>query len=83
VLELYPLPDDGGGVDTTTRLGFSVENLPGVVEAVQAAGAPVVTRPQETPWGCRAVVRDPDGRAVELYQRGQTAPSSWPEPGDG
>jgi lactoylglutathione lyase len=68
VLELYPLPDDVGSVDATTRLGFSIENLAEVVEAIHAIGAPVLTEPQETPWGYRAVVRDPDGRAVELYQ---------------
>jgi predicted enzyme related to lactoylglutathione lyase len=83
VLELYPLPDDGSSVDTTTRLGFSVKNLAGVVEAIQATGAPVVAQPQETPWGFRAVVRDPDGRAVELYQRGPKANSSCPESDDG
>jgi predicted enzyme related to lactoylglutathione lyase len=83
VLELYPLSDDGSSVDTATRLGFSIENLAGVVEAIQATGAPVITQPQETPWGYRAVVRDPDGRAVELYQRGPKANSSRPESGDG
>jgi predicted enzyme related to lactoylglutathione lyase len=79
VLELYPLPDDGGGVDTTTRLGFSVENLPGTIEATQAAGAPAISQPQDTPWGLRAVVRDPDGRAIELYQRGRKADPSHPD----
>ena len=69
VIELYPLPDGAGEVDTTTRLGFAVVNLNEVVHALEAIGAPVVTPPQETPWGDRAVVRDPDGRAVELYQR--------------
>lgn len=83
MLELYPLPDDGGSVDTTTRLGFAVESLTEVVEAIQAIGAPVVTQSQETPWGYRAVVRDPDGRAVELYERGQKADSSRPESGNG
>jgi hypothetical protein len=39
------------------------------VQALQTIGAPVVSEPQATKWGFRAVVRDPDGRAVELYQR--------------
>jgi predicted enzyme related to lactoylglutathione lyase len=83
VLELYPLPDDGSSVDTTTRLGFSIENLAEAVEALQATGAPVVPQPQETPWGYRAVVRDPDGRAVGLYERGGKANSSRPESDNG
>src|SRR5579871_6723667 len=66
VLEVYPLPVDARSADPTTRLGFSVANLTAVVEALQAIGTPVVTQPRATPWGYRAVVRDPDGRAVEL-----------------
>lgn len=68
VLEVYPLPEDAG-VDSTTRLGFAVENLAETLAALQNIGTPVVTPAQETAWGQRAVVRDPDGRAVELYQR--------------
>jgi lactoylglutathione lyase len=69
VLEVYPLRDDGTPPDTTTRLGFMVEKVNEVVEALQANGHMIVTQPRETEWGYRAVVCDPDGRAVELYQR--------------
>ena len=68
VLEIYPLPD-GGAADHSTRLGFVVSDLRRVLDAVQAGGAALVSAPQQTPWGHRAVVRDPDGRAVELYQQ--------------
>ena len=67
VLEVYPLPD-GGEADVTTRLGFAVADLSRVLEAMQAGGTPVLSPPRDTAWGKRAVVRDPDGRAVELYQ---------------
>jgi lactoylglutathione lyase len=69
VLEIYPLPEEGTAADTTTRLGFVVEQLTEVIEALQAIGSTVVAQPQATDWGYRAVVRDPDGRAVEIYQR--------------
>jgi lactoylglutathione lyase len=69
VLEVYPLPDDGTGTDSTTRLGFAVEKVDEVMQALRASGTPVVTEPRMTSWGFRAVVRDPDGRAVELTQR--------------
>ncbi len=69
VLEVYPLPDDGTLADTSTRLGFSVARLVEVVLALKALDTPIVTDPQASQWGLRAVVRDPDGRAVELYQR--------------
>ncbi len=68
VLELYPLPEGAGQADATTRVGFAVADLNGVLDTLQAFGANVITPPQQTPWGYRAVVRDPDGRAVELYQ---------------
>lgn len=67
--ELYALPDDDTAVDTTTRLGFAVNTLVKVVEALQVLGATIVSQAKSTEWGYRAVVRDPDGRAVELYQR--------------
>jgi len=41
-----------------------------VVGSLEAAGGAVVPRPRRTEWGVRAVVRDPDGRAVELCQNG-------------
>jgi hypothetical protein len=69
VLELYPLPEDGTQADATTRLGFVVERVNEAVHALQALGTPVVSEPQATQGGFRAVVRDPDGRAVELTQQ--------------
>ena len=68
VLEFYPVASDGP-IDSTTRLGFAVEKLDEVFAAFQAFGSPVVTPPQKSEWGYRAVVRDPDGRAVEISQR--------------
>lgn len=66
VLEIYPAlkPDE---VDASTRLGFRVEGLARIIETLRAAGATIVADPKQTEWGERAVVRDPDGRAVELY----------------
>ena len=69
VIEIYPLPDDGAPVDSSTRLGFAVENLNDVIQALEAIGTKIVTPPKQTPWGIQAVVRDPDGRSVEVTQR--------------
>jgi lactoylglutathione lyase len=68
VLELYPLAEDAGPTEATTRLGLAVDDLNAAVKSLGAIGATSVTRPRQTEWGLRAVVRDPDGRAVELYQ---------------
>jgi predicted enzyme related to lactoylglutathione lyase len=66
VLELYPLPPDAGPADQTTRLGFTVPDLEAALQSLASAGATVASSPGNTPWGRRVVVRDPDGRAVEL-----------------
>jgi predicted enzyme related to lactoylglutathione lyase len=47
---------------------LAVDRLAEVVEARRDAGATIANEPRHTPWGLRAVARDPDGRAVELYQ---------------
>ena len=67
LFELYPKSAERQ-IDNQTRLGFSVPNLDGVISALRANGVEIITEPRETPWGKRAVVRDPDGRAVELYE---------------
>ncbi len=68
VLEIYPL---SGGVeaDQTTRLGFAVSDLESIVECLNEAY--VRSKPKQTEWGLRAVVRDPDGRTVELCDQAQ------------
>ena len=65
LLEIYPL-DEQQTVDTTTRVGFAVPQLDEVCTKLNAAGVPIVTPPKDLPRGRRAVVRDPDGRTVEL-----------------
>jgi len=68
VLELYP----AAAADTDAvgiRVGFRVPNVLSAVESLRAGGAVIVSTPTASEWGSRAVVRDPDGRAVELYAR--------------
>jgi lactoylglutathione lyase len=68
VFELYPL---GGKdiTDTTTRFGFTVGDLTKTLDQLKLLNAAVTREPEATAWGQRAVVRDPDGRSVELYAR--------------
>lgn len=66
VLELYPLPGEASPADATTRLGFVVPDVDAAMRSLEAAGGTVAARPRRSEWGYRAVVRDPDGRAVEL-----------------
>lgn len=64
--EIYPAAD-AEIVNASTRLGFQVRSLAAKIETLRALGTPIVSEPKSSPWGERAVVRDPDGRAVELY----------------
>lgn len=50
--------------------GFYVESLDKAAAALARAGAPVLSGHEQMPWGCRVVAEDPDGRAVEINQRG-------------
>jgi lactoylglutathione lyase len=49
--------------------GFYVESLEQALTALTKLGTPLLLAHQIRPWGCRAVVKDPDGRAVEINQR--------------
>ena len=70
---VYPAP--GGSAAPgfreagSTFTGFYVDSLDDALAAVAGLGARVLAAHEVRPWGCRAVVFDPDGRAVEINQR--------------
>ena len=71
VLEIYPgvaaAPVDrkSGGA---TMLGFSVISLNDVLASLEKSRSPLISAAKDSPWGRRAVVSDPDGRAIELSE---------------
>lgn len=67
VLEVYPTSADKNA-DCSTRLGFEVEDITSKLTAVRSVGFEVISEPKESEWGFRAVIKDPDGRTVELLQ---------------
>jgi lactoylglutathione lyase len=72
VLEIYP-GDPGLAPDRktggATMLGFQVVALDNLLEVLGGEGIPILSPIQSSAWGKRAVVQDPDGRAIELNQR--------------
>ncbi len=68
IIEIYP-GQPGTAPDRRTAgavtLGFHVPSLDSALERLNAK---ILTPPQTSPWGRRAVVADPDGRAVELNE---------------
>jgi predicted enzyme related to lactoylglutathione lyase len=56
--------------------GFYVDDLDAGLAAVTALGAPLLSAHERMPWGCRVVVEDPDGRAVEINDRQHCGPTA-------
>lgn len=65
VFEIYPLIGDAVPT-SSTRIGFSVGSVDATFDRLLTSGGTAVTPPQDSPWGRRAVVTDPDGHRVEL-----------------
>jgi catechol 2,3-dioxygenase-like lactoylglutathione lyase family enzyme len=65
--EIYPATKEVD-VDRLTRLGFTVHDLRSTIDALKADGTEIVEQLRDGEWGLRAVVRDADGRSIELYQ---------------
>lgn len=60
----------GSGTQSPTMIGLAVDNLAQVVAVLEKMSAKFKTTLEDTPWGKRVVVYDPDGRAVEIYEPG-------------
>ncbi|HEX2619522.1 MAG TPA: VOC family protein [Phototrophicaceae bacterium] len=71
VLEIYP-GKPGAAPDRkqagATVIGFQIDDLDAMVVMLQSQSVIILTAPQISAWGKRAVVQDPDGRAIELNQ---------------
>src|SRR6476659_3688619 len=66
VFELYPSTAEQA-VSSSTRIGFAVANVDDAAGKLSSfSGARLVTAPNDSEWGRRAVVADPDGHRIEL-----------------
>ncbi len=65
VFEIYPLREV---TSAGTRLVFQVSDVDALMATLSAVGVDVLSTPQDSPWGRRAVVRDPDGHSIELTE---------------
>ncbi|BDS10401.1 VOC family protein [Aureispira anguillae] len=69
VFEIYPLLKNQSEVDSSIRLGFEVENLDALVEQLKLEKIELVQLPQTSEFGRYAVVKDHEGRKIELSER--------------
>jgi lactoylglutathione lyase len=53
---------------TATRLGFRVSSVDTTIDELQKHGAAIISPAEDSEWGRRAIVADPDGHQVELTQ---------------
>ena len=68
VFEIYP-QRDGEPATSSTRLGFQVDAVDAMLDQLVSSGGRLISAPQESPWGRRAVLEDLDGHRVELLSR--------------
>ena len=71
VLEIYPAEaaePRHWKSSGATMLGFSVSSLNDVLASFEKSSLQLILSPKDSPWGRRAIVADPDGRAIELSE---------------
>ncbi len=68
IFELYPLRESSAVGQGLGRIGFRVSSVDETVRQLAESGIEVVSEPRQTEWGYSAIVRDPDGRTVELTE---------------
>ena len=69
VFEIYPLLRNQKNVDKSLRLGFSINNLDKKIIKLQQLGIEIVSLPKRSEWGYFAVIKDLDGRKIELKEK--------------
>lgn len=68
VFEIYPLLKSQKQVDNSIRLGFKVSNLDSLIKKLINADVIIEKKPQHSKWGYYAVIKDLDGRKIELLE---------------
>jgi len=69
IFEIYPTKNEKS-VDRSTRLGFQVKNLNKLIENLEIdKSESIIKHPEQTTWGYSALVKDLDGRKIELIQQ--------------
>ena len=69
VFEIYPLMKNQESPDKSLRLGFSVSNLDETINKLRKKNVEIVREPKESEWGYFAIIKDLDGRKIELKKK--------------
>ncbi|MFK7936296.1 MAG: VOC family protein [Saprospiraceae bacterium] len=68
VFEIYPLLKSQKIADRSLRLGFEVKELDNLIEQLRKKNIEIVSKPKQTEWGYVAIIKDLDGRKIELTE---------------
>jgi lactoylglutathione lyase len=69
VFEIYPLMKNQKIADKSLRLGFDVERLDELIEKLRANKIEIIAEPKKSEYGYFAVIKDLDGRKIELKDK--------------
>lgn len=65
VFEIYPLLRGQTEADISTRLGFKIDDFE---EKIALLSNFIISKPVQMEFGLSAILKDPDGRKVEIYK---------------
>ena len=68
-LEIYALAKGQPGADKHLRLGFAVDNFETIIKLLKEKDTEFLSEPAQTDYGFVAIIKDPDGRKIELYKK--------------
>lgn len=69
VFEIYPLQKNQEKADNTLRLGFEIANLDELIDNLKKSETIIEKESFLTEWGYQAVIKDLDGRKIELTEK--------------
>lgn len=68
-LEIYPLAKGQTAADKDLRLGFAVNDFETTIQLLKEKEIAFLSEPMQTDYGFMAIVKDPDGRKVDIYKK--------------
>jgi lactoylglutathione lyase len=68
-LEIYPLSKGQTEADKELRLGFALDDFDKTIQLLKEKDAEFLSEPMQTDYGFMTIVKDPDGRKIELYKK--------------
>lgn len=69
IFEIYPLLKHQEKPDTSLRLGFEVDHLDELITFLEKNKVEILNAPAHSEYGYFAIIKDLDGRKIELKQK--------------